>query len=456
MRTAFRVAQSDHLECGRIRILRSRLDLSPRIPAREASLAPPRTMKVAHFNTHSDGGSAVLMRRLHEALLHRGVESRLFFRHGQILSATAKRLEFNHRLKDRLLERLKGKVESWLTNKSTDYFTTFRAATRTRLSESQRDADVFHLHWVLRWLDLPSFVGSLPPEAPIVWTIHDFGPLTGGCFMYSGCHQFENQCGRCPILRFPFDRFLARREWLRRRRALRGRRLYVVGNSRWTTEMASRASLFRNAVSVTTIPPGINTDEFQPREKVTAKRMLGINPDRFVLGFGCAVLTDPKKGLADFLQVARLVAARLRLEVLIFGDGLTGGELPGVRIHSLGRIHSPEILSLAYSAMDVFAITSQMETFGQVAIESQACGTPVCAFAVGGLPDAVSDAKSGFLAPCGNVEALAARVLGLAQDERQREQMGRTARSWVSSTFSMDNAADAYLRLYEQSLERSA
>jgi glycosyltransferase involved in cell wall biosynthesis len=413
-------------------------------------------MKVAHFNTYSDGGSAVLMRRLHEALLGRGVSSHMYFRQGHILSPDATRLEFNRGLTDRLRERVKGKLECWLSEKSSTYFTTFRAPTNTRLSEAERDADVFHLHWVLRWLDLRSFLESLPPGAPVVWTVHDFGPLTGGCFMYSGCHQFEQQCQRCPILRAPFNRFIARWEWCRRRRALRGKRLYIVGNSQWTTAMASRASLFRDAVSFTTIPPGLCLDQFQARDKATAKQMLGIDPDRFVLGFGCAALTDPKKGLEAFLDLVQLLSTQISLDVLVFGEGLSGGELRGVKLHSLGRIGSPELLSLVYSAMDVYTMTSEMETFGQVAIEAQACGTPVCAFAVGGVPDAISDGRTGFLAPCGDIGGLAARILSVARDKPRREEMGRVARSWVSFSFSIEQVADAYVRLYEQALDEAS
>jgi glycosyltransferase involved in cell wall biosynthesis len=270
--------------------------------------------------------------------------------------------------------------------------------------------------------------------------------------MYSGCDQFEDQCQRCPILKAPFDRFLARREWGQRSRALWGKRLFIVGNSQWTTQMAMRASLFRNAASITTIRPGVNPAQFHPKDKRQAKQLLGVDPENFVLGFGCADLTDPNKGFTAFCNLVSSLSPQINLDVVVFGNGLANGELAGRRLHTLGRIESPELLSLAFSAMDVYVLTSEMETFGQVAIEAQSCGTPVCAFAVGGVADAISDGNTGFLVPFDDMAALVDRVVTLIHDSKLREEMGRAGRRRVCASFSMESVADAYIRLYEQAL----
>jgi len=96
-----------------------------------------------------------------------------------------------------------------------------------------------------------------------------------------------------------------------------------------------------------------------------------------------------------------------------------------------------------------------METFGQVAIEAQACGTPVCAFEVGGLPDAVRDGFSGFLVPQGDVPTLTDRVLDLLKDVEKRKCFGISGHKWVGSEFTIERAKEAYLRVYRNALEAS-
>ena len=97
-----------------------------------------------------------------------------------------------------------------------------------------------------------------------------------------------------------------------------------------------------------------------------------------MLGFGAAVLTDENKGFTRFQDVAARVGSKISNvhADFVFGDGSVAS-IPEVTTQCLGPVSSPVLQSLVYSAMDVFVVTSRMETFGQVAIEAQACGTPV-------------------------------------------------------------------------------
>jgi glycosyltransferase involved in cell wall biosynthesis len=409
-------------------------------------------MRIAHFNTFTEGGAAVLMLRLHQSLLDSGVESHVYYRKGDLFARNSRQLEFARTRSRRFRERVKGRLENWLLRAPGNLFTTLTAPQGTRLEEPRDVADIYHLHWISHWLDLPSFVASLPPEAPIVLTLHDFGNFTGGCHLYSGCHGFENDCRRCPLLKRPFDRFLARSELKRKKIAFGPRRVHVVGNSAWTTGMAAAATVFRNVASIRTIHPAIDAENFVCREKTEAKKVLGIPCEKLVVGFGCSELTDGNKDFGAFLELLRRISGKLAVEAVVFGNGLSLREQPPVRIHNLGKLASSRLLSLAYSAMDVFAMTSRMETFGQVAIEAQACATPVCAFEVGGLTDAVQDGVTGLLSSYGDLEAMAANVLALGQDAGRRQALGRRGCQWVRDCFTVEKAASAYLGLYEEAL----
>lgn len=411
-------------------------------------------MRISHYNTQADGGAAVLMLRLHEALRGLGHDSHVRYRKGNLLLPEAQRLEYCQSWLDRQRERVQHRFESWaLVPNPASYFGRSRLHRATPPPVADTSADVIHLHWVSRWLDLPSFLTGIPKHVPIVWTIHDMSPLAGGCFTDFGCDQLGTGCKCCPLFKSPFNRRLAAQEWQRRARALSGRRLLVVGNSAFTTGLIKKSALFRGAEKVETIHPALKVTQFIRHDKAEAKRLLGLPLDRLVLGFGAAALTDENKGFNRFLEVAEKVASRLGgVDALVFGDGLSAAGSARVKVHGLGRLASPLLQSLVYSAMDVFVVASRMETFGQVATEAQACGTPVWAFDVGGLPDAVRNGVTGSLIPFPDTGGMAESIYAAVVAGRLPA-MGNQGAEWVRRNFQAEQMAEQYLNLYHEALD---
>lgn len=410
-------------------------------------------MRVAHYNTFAEGGSAVLMLRLHTALRDLGHDSRVRYRKGNLQLPNVQRLEFCRSWLDRQRERVRQRFETWtLRPDALSYFGRYRSPQPTPPPAEDATVDIVHLHWVSQWLDLPSFLAGIPKHVPVFWTIHDMSALAGGCFLDFGCDQFAKKCGVCPLLKTPFNRQLAAQEWKRRSRALNGRRIFAVGNSAFTTGLIKKSALFSGVEKIATIHPALNLREFIRHDKAEARRLLGLGPDRCVLGFGAAALTDVNKGFNRFLEVAEKVAARMgAVDALVFGDGLSAAGSERVKVHGLGKLSSPVLQSLAYSAMDVFVMTSRMETFGQVATEAQACGTPVWAFDVGGLRDAVQVGLTGNLVPFGDTELMAEDICAHVR-AGNLPAMGDRAVTWVFKNFPADNMAEQYLQLYRVAL----
>ncbi len=410
-------------------------------------------MRIAHYNTFADGGSAVLMLRLHEALREQGQDSHIRYRKGNLLLPEARRLEYCSGWLDRQRERVQQRFENWaMVPEAASYFGRYRRHKATPPPAEDTTADIIHLHWISQWLDLPSFLRGIPRHVPIVWTIHDMSPLAGGCFTDFGCDQTGNGCRMCPLLKPPFNRLLAAREWRRRSRALAGRKLVLVGNSAFTNQLIRKSALFRGAEKIETIHPAMDVRAFVRHDQDEARRLLGMAPDRFVLGFGAAALTDENKGFSRFLEVAERVAERRgAVEALIFGDGLSAAGSPRVKVHGLGRLSSPVLQSLAYSAMDVFVVASRMETFGQVATEAQACGTPVWAFDVGGLRDAIKNGITGNLIPYPDTARMAESICAAAASGGLKA-LGDRGAEWTRQTFSAEQMAEQYLNLYRAAL----
>ncbi len=135
--------------------------------------------------------------------------------------------------------------------------------------------DVIHLHWIAQGIDYRSFFDSIPPGLPVVWTLHDMEPFTGGCHYTGGCLRYQRACGSCPqlnALRNPADlsaiTFARKRKWLARLN------LTVVTIAESSLDEAKRAPLFANVRGFTAIPVGIDTTRFAPRDPVAARAEL--------------------------------------------------------------------------------------------------------------------------------------------------------------------------------------
>lgn len=328
------------------------------------------------------------------------------------------------------------------------YFSRLHLCHKTAARDSS--IDIVHLHWVARWLDLPSFINSLPSHVGVVWTVHDMSPLAGGCFTDFGCGEFGNGCRVCPLLKFPFNRIWARQELKRRIRALSKRRVAFVANSESTMELLNRSEVARGKLQKV-IPPGFDFAELKQIPREEARRVLGIPDEAFVLGFGAASLTDQNKGIDRFYEVAQRVAQDIpHTWALIFGDGAP--KEAKIPTQHLGTINAPAQLALVYSAMNAHLVTSKMETFGQVAVEAQACSTPVFAFAVGGVPETVIDRKTGVLVPFGQCEEMAEQIVAAYRVGRLGS-MGQAGAEWVRGQFDSLVVAKKYVEVYEELLE---
>jgi glycosyltransferase involved in cell wall biosynthesis len=221
-----------------------------------------------------------------------------------------------------------------------------------------------------------------------------------------------------------------------------------VANSCSTFRLVEKSPLAKGKMQ-RMIPPGFDFSELREIPRAEARAKLEIPEDAFVLGFGAASLTDGNKGIDRFYQVAKSVQSKIPQTMsLIFGDGNPEMTIP---TRNLGVLKKPEQLAAAYSAMDAHLVTSQMETFGQVSAEAQACGTPVFAFAVGGVPETIVDGKTGVLVPFGQCEDMAAQIVAAYRAGRLGS-MGQAGAEWVRGQFDSLVVVKKYVELYERLL----
>lgn len=344
-----------------------------------------------------------------------------------------------------------------LVNSDFEYFTLQKLAYDTSFADLNYSPDVIHLHWINNILDYGSFFSTVPSHIPIIWTLHDMSPFTGGCIYSWNCDKFVSQCIACPQLPLDKEFGLAWKTQNLKLELFKNKNLHLVANSVWMENEARKSSVFKNAKSLTTIHLSIDTHVFRPVDTTVCREALGLNSNSFVICFGATYLNSRRKGLALLLKALELVYARYKqVTCLVYGSNLKvpqSLDLPPVI--SVGKIESDNLLRVIFSASDIFVIPSLQEAFGQTCLEAMSCGTPVVGFNVGGIPDMIHPGQTGLLAQTGNIEDLAEKIMWMIQNPAERIRMGTKARDFSIENFSTETQGNKYLDLYHTVLAQN-
>lgn len=415
-----------------------------------------RVLQIA--NNDLSGGAAIAAYRLHLGLNRAGHDCRMLVRDKHSDDDRVRRFELPQdpwaklvrRVRDRRLNRVGGELRRLLVP-GHDMVTGCVDSDGRALLQQVGGVDVINLHWVTGLLDHATFFPAAAARRwPVVWTLHDMNPLTGGCHYSAGCERFVDRCGACPLLTMGMEDDYTRRFWRIKRRSLQHMdpsRMRIVTPSRWLAGEARRSSLL-DRFDVEVIPNGIDVDQFKPIDRAQARAELGLPMRRPIVLFITAQANYPRKGHDLIVEALRkLDLAGAPLLVSIGGDE---AELGADRHVSLGRIDDASQLTAAYSAADVFVVPSRQDNLPNTILESMACGTAVVGFEIGGIPDLVREGETGALAAPEDAGSLCAAIERVLADEAKRDVMGRACRAYAERDLSLDTQARRYAGLYQQ------
>ena len=420
-------------------------------------------MKILHIST-SDiiGGAAKACYNISFALNSIGIESKVLVQHklssNDSVSLIKRNLFFRAKTKIRLI--IDYVLIKIFSLKERGRFTIPFVGTNIQNHPLVKRADIINLHWVNGgFLSLKSLEKLIGLNKPIVWTFHDMWVFTGGCHYTLGCIKYTTECRNCPSLRFNGRNDISNIIFHRKKELFDDNKFLILTCSNWLAKETRKSKLLTD-YDIATVPNPIDTQVFKPEKTDEAREALKLPKDKIIILFSAYTASEVRKGISYLSEVLiSLNALKPKLleviEVIILGS-LNGSEFDNIpyRVIYPGRIEKVEEIVQYYSSADLFIAPSIQENLSNTVMESLACGTPVLAFNIGGMPDMIDHLKNGYLADDINSDKLLDGLLWfLDLDKDKRAELSVNSRSKVLSNFTLSTVAKHYAEYYKKLID---
>jgi glycosyltransferase involved in cell wall biosynthesis len=299
----------------------------------------------------------------------------------------------------------------------------------------------------------------LSTRMPVLINLRDAWLFTGHCAYFIDCHRWRIGCGQCPRLNvYPALRADGTAlNWRRKRDIYRRSHFYVTAPSRWLINQAKDSML--GGIEYRVIPNGIDLSIFSPGDRARARAELGLPVEaRIILTAAYRARRNPYKDYKTIEKAVSLLGRERpagRFLFICLGSRGKPRKLGAVEVRFTDFIQEPSTVARYYRAADVFIHAAKAEAFGKTVVEALACGTPVVATAVGGIPELFEDGSPGFLTPAGDAEMMAGRIVQILKNDDLRQSMSRRA-VLSARRFDLNCQADSFLAWYREIVDKHA
>lgn len=282
-------------------------------------------------------------------------------------------------------------------------------------------------------------------DIPVVYTLHDCWPFTGGCYHFTqrGCAQYRSGCTACTwtadaddITISPKTAYAYKQEYIGG-----NDRIHPVCVSHWLCNVATQSYMGKMKHPPRVVHNGIDTSVFYPRE-VDRPQMCGIDEQALVI-LGVASYWNEDKGLSLFFEIAK--RADFPIRIILIGGGLDAVKARcDERFLCIERTENVHELARYYSLADVFINTSLEETFGLTTAEALACGTPAIVFDSTACPEVI-DGYTGICVPY-DTDALMEAIAAIR--EKGKAYYTAHCKERAEKEFSKEKMLERYLEIY--------
>ena len=396
-----------------------------------------KEIKIAFFNTHDKGGGAA---RICNQLFDTFQNSIMFVKNKRQISDRI--IEFDSDLWNRLghyareIERKKGILDFG------------KIGVLKLLSNiNYQNASIIHLHNIHGYYFSIYALEKIVLKKRIIWTLHDEFIMTGHCSSSFNCNKWKIGCGNCPSLNvYPSLKTDTTQINLKEKiSTIKKIKPYIVTPSKWLADRIQLQFPFLKNIEV--IYNGVDNEVFKPYDKIKTRLELGIPLDKKIVLFVAEFSTlNPFKG-GDIIREIIANSAFFDVNFITIG----GNNETYYQNHlSYPYISNDIDLAKLYAACDVLLYPTQADNMPLVVLESMACGTPVIASKLGGIPEVIRESNGLLIEDYKNTHAFEDGLNHfLSLSNSKVEELRNNAVFTIKERFTITQMVSAYQRIYQ-------
>jgi glycosyltransferase involved in cell wall biosynthesis len=314
----------------------------------------------------------------------------------------------------------------------------------------------------------------LSQQIPVVLTLHDAWMLTGHCAYPFDCERWSSGCGHCPSLdSHPrVRRDATAYNWRRKQTIYAQSKLYVATPSQWLLDMVNNSILSPAIIEGRVIHNGMDLSIFQPANRLAARLALGLPLEEKILLFAAH---NFRRSLQKDYPTLRAAVERLgemwhtsKVLCIALGDDAPVERSGSIEIRPVPYQDDLRTVARYYQAADLFVYATRADNLPNTVSEALACGRPVVASAVGGVPEQVKGLAgapgvmgrygltqaTGLMVSSENAEQMTDAIAFLLTHDAERERIGKNAALDARERFDLERQAEIYLAWYDEILRR--
>jgi glycosyltransferase involved in cell wall biosynthesis len=382
------------------------------------------------------------------------------------------------------------RMREWLTDWSNPWYKAQHSlgledysypGTRQILTLPPRRPDIVHCHNLHGgYFDL-RMLSELSHQIPVIVNLRDAWLLSGHCAHSFDCERWRTGCGHCPDLTlYPaVERDATAFNWQRKRHIFAKSRLYVTTPAHWLMQKVEQSILAPAIVKTRVIPNGGDLSIFHPADRQRVRSDLGISHGAKMLLFTAnGIRKNIWKDYETMKAAVAKVAQHMKGQDLIFialGEEGLPERVGQAEVRFVPYQKDRKIVARYFQAADLYVHAARAEVSPLTIIEALACGTPVVATGVGGIPEQVKglelsqfslwnsglnrygkDEATGVLVPGGDAQAMASGIEQLLNDDSLRRRLGENAALDAAKRFDLQGQAEGFLAWYQEIMNDSA
>jgi len=327
-------------------------------------------------------------------------------------------------------------------------FTLTRETEDKKLSEIALHQDgILHLHWVNGIFTARALSSDLLFMKPLVWTIHDMAPITGGCHHSMDCQEYLGLCKACPAVKRQFRKKVAQNKYEKNSFFRDKKNLSIVVPSRWLAKKFEKNNDLEYQ-RLTVIPNPVEELFFRQIDKLETRDKLNLPKDAFIIGFVSQKIENPLKNFDLLLSMLESISLSSDKPIVILGIGESNRKFKNLdsRVVVTGAISNKAELAEHYAAVDVMVSTSLAETFGMSVTEAAALGIPSIVFKGTATEEIIENNETGFIVE--SEKEFILRIGEIIDNSYFLNNIGESARSMALKQFRIDKIVNQYDKIY--------